>query len=222
MMSVSRTPSDRISAWLETQYCASVAATLLARNEYFELARGRDGPAGAAHACTHELAAVRQPGAGAGRPVRDRLTRVQRAAAENRLQKLTRKKASGPVRLSWKPTGESYRCQGRASRGKWSNQHRVRSWVSSDTERRHGCPRASRRSYSRLHGSSSRAPSPTSAVKGAARNPGGIVGNAPGPRHILALLGSIHRRLGLRLQKMHGKRRCRARSDRCGRSRRCR
>ena len=24
-------------AWLETQYCASVAATLLARNEYFEL-----------------------------------------------------------------------------------------------------------------------------------------------------------------------------------------
>jgi hypothetical protein len=26
-----------ISSWLETQYCASVAATLLARNEYFEL-----------------------------------------------------------------------------------------------------------------------------------------------------------------------------------------
>jgi len=30
-------PADRISSWLETQYCASVAATLLARNEYFEL-----------------------------------------------------------------------------------------------------------------------------------------------------------------------------------------
>jgi hypothetical protein len=30
-------PAERISAWLETQYCASVAATLLARTEYFEL-----------------------------------------------------------------------------------------------------------------------------------------------------------------------------------------
>lgn len=30
-------PAERISTWLETQYCASVAATLLARNEYFEL-----------------------------------------------------------------------------------------------------------------------------------------------------------------------------------------
>jgi hypothetical protein len=29
--------TDKISAWIETQYCASVAATLLARNEYFEL-----------------------------------------------------------------------------------------------------------------------------------------------------------------------------------------
>lgn len=29
--------ADRISTWLETQYCASVAATLLARTEYFEL-----------------------------------------------------------------------------------------------------------------------------------------------------------------------------------------
>ena len=28
---------DRMSSWLETQYCASVAATLLARTEYFEL-----------------------------------------------------------------------------------------------------------------------------------------------------------------------------------------
>jgi hypothetical protein len=36
-MSANGTPSDRISSWLETQYCASVAATLLARNEYFEL-----------------------------------------------------------------------------------------------------------------------------------------------------------------------------------------
>jgi hypothetical protein len=34
MMSV---PGDRMSSWLETQYCASVAATLLARTEYFEL-----------------------------------------------------------------------------------------------------------------------------------------------------------------------------------------
>jgi len=32
-----RVPADRMSSWLETQYCASVAATLLARNEYFEL-----------------------------------------------------------------------------------------------------------------------------------------------------------------------------------------
>jgi hypothetical protein len=32
-----RNPADRISSWLETQYCASVAAALLARNEYFEL-----------------------------------------------------------------------------------------------------------------------------------------------------------------------------------------
>jgi hypothetical protein len=29
--------SDRISAWIENQYCASVAATLQARAEYFEL-----------------------------------------------------------------------------------------------------------------------------------------------------------------------------------------
>jgi hypothetical protein len=36
MMAVSRKPAERIS-WLETQYCASVAATLLARTEYFEL-----------------------------------------------------------------------------------------------------------------------------------------------------------------------------------------
>ena len=37
MMSVSRKPADGISSWLENQYCASVAATLLARTEYFEL-----------------------------------------------------------------------------------------------------------------------------------------------------------------------------------------
>lgn len=32
-----KVPADRISSWVETQYCASVAATLLARTEYFEL-----------------------------------------------------------------------------------------------------------------------------------------------------------------------------------------
>ena len=37
MISASRIAADRMSSWLETQYCASVAATLLARNEYFEL-----------------------------------------------------------------------------------------------------------------------------------------------------------------------------------------
>jgi hypothetical protein len=37
MISAVRKSADRIPAWLETQYCASVAATLLARNEYFEL-----------------------------------------------------------------------------------------------------------------------------------------------------------------------------------------
>jgi hypothetical protein len=36
-MSVVNGTADGISSWLETQYCASVAATLLARNEYFEL-----------------------------------------------------------------------------------------------------------------------------------------------------------------------------------------
>jgi hypothetical protein len=29
--------ADKITAWIETQYCASVAATLLARDEYFGL-----------------------------------------------------------------------------------------------------------------------------------------------------------------------------------------
>ncbi|MDB6043695.1 MAG: hypothetical protein JWM63_2246 [Gammaproteobacteria bacterium] len=37
MMSTSPKGPDRISSWVETQYCASVAATLLARKEYFEL-----------------------------------------------------------------------------------------------------------------------------------------------------------------------------------------
>jgi hypothetical protein len=37
MMSIRRIPADRLSSWLENQYCASVAATLLARTEYFEL-----------------------------------------------------------------------------------------------------------------------------------------------------------------------------------------
>lgn len=37
MTNPAHTPADRIAAWLETQYCASVAAALLARNEYFEL-----------------------------------------------------------------------------------------------------------------------------------------------------------------------------------------
>ena len=32
-----RKPAERSASWLETQYCASVAAALLARNEYFEL-----------------------------------------------------------------------------------------------------------------------------------------------------------------------------------------
>jgi len=36
-MRASYKPADRISSWLEREYCASVAATLLARNEYFEL-----------------------------------------------------------------------------------------------------------------------------------------------------------------------------------------
>jgi hypothetical protein len=37
MISVSPKPVEPISSWLEKQYCASVAATLLARTEYFEL-----------------------------------------------------------------------------------------------------------------------------------------------------------------------------------------
>ena len=37
MVIPAHTPADRMATWLETQYCASVAATLLARNEYFEL-----------------------------------------------------------------------------------------------------------------------------------------------------------------------------------------
>lgn len=37
MMSTTPKTADRMSSWVETQYCASVAATLLARKEYFEL-----------------------------------------------------------------------------------------------------------------------------------------------------------------------------------------
>ena len=32
-----RKPAERMASWLETQYCASVAATMMARTEYFEL-----------------------------------------------------------------------------------------------------------------------------------------------------------------------------------------
>jgi hypothetical protein len=37
MMTATQKTADRTSTWLETQYCASVAASLLARKEYFEL-----------------------------------------------------------------------------------------------------------------------------------------------------------------------------------------
>lgn len=37
MMTATHTGSDRIASWLESEYCASVAATMLARTEYFEL-----------------------------------------------------------------------------------------------------------------------------------------------------------------------------------------
>ena len=30
-------PAERFASWLESEYCASVAATMLARTEYFEL-----------------------------------------------------------------------------------------------------------------------------------------------------------------------------------------
>ena len=36
-MSASNVRQDKISSWLESEYCASVAATLMARTEYFEL-----------------------------------------------------------------------------------------------------------------------------------------------------------------------------------------
>ena len=36
-MTATHTGSDRFASWLESEYCASVAATLLARTEYFEL-----------------------------------------------------------------------------------------------------------------------------------------------------------------------------------------
>lgn len=37
MMTATHLASDRLASWLESEYCASVAATMLARNEYFEL-----------------------------------------------------------------------------------------------------------------------------------------------------------------------------------------
>jgi hypothetical protein len=36
-MTATHMGSDRLTSWLESEYCAAVAATLLARNEYFEL-----------------------------------------------------------------------------------------------------------------------------------------------------------------------------------------
>ena len=37
MTGISMNTTDRRSTWIETQYCAAVAATLQARAEYFEL-----------------------------------------------------------------------------------------------------------------------------------------------------------------------------------------
>jgi len=39
-------PGDNISTWIESEYCASVAATLLARVEYFELLEDAMAPPG--------------------------------------------------------------------------------------------------------------------------------------------------------------------------------
>jgi hypothetical protein len=36
-MTTLHTASNRLVSWLESEYCASVAATMLARTEYFEL-----------------------------------------------------------------------------------------------------------------------------------------------------------------------------------------
>jgi hypothetical protein len=36
-MTTTHAASDRFASWIESEYCASVAATLLARTEYFEL-----------------------------------------------------------------------------------------------------------------------------------------------------------------------------------------
>jgi hypothetical protein len=36
-MNTVHTTSSRLASWLESEYCASVAATMLARTEYFEL-----------------------------------------------------------------------------------------------------------------------------------------------------------------------------------------
>ena len=37
MTTASHSAADGIASWLESEYCASVAHTLLARNQYFEL-----------------------------------------------------------------------------------------------------------------------------------------------------------------------------------------
>ena len=39
-------PGDNVSTWIESEYCASVAATLLARIEYFELLEDAMAPPG--------------------------------------------------------------------------------------------------------------------------------------------------------------------------------
>lgn len=36
-MTATHSASDGLGSWLESEYCAAVAATMLARNEYFEL-----------------------------------------------------------------------------------------------------------------------------------------------------------------------------------------
>jgi hypothetical protein len=52
-MTAIHTASDRLASWLESEYCASVAATMLARNEYFELLEDAMGsPARLAQALT--------------------------------------------------------------------------------------------------------------------------------------------------------------------------
>ncbi|HEY7889924.1 MAG TPA: hypothetical protein VIC29_17010 [Steroidobacteraceae bacterium] len=50
---IAHTAPDPLASWLETEYCASVAATMLARTEYFELLEdAMVSPARLAHALT--------------------------------------------------------------------------------------------------------------------------------------------------------------------------